>query len=109
MLFMRNHSIINRISFLLIAAWACALPCWVVVSGDRRIQKNRIEREAWRQSRLTIFFLASSWSDLANIDKAWRLIRWWRRIEEQARLVAPPAGFEVPVRYGTGKFKVLKA
>jgi hypothetical protein len=32
---------------------------WVVISGDRRIKRNPIEREAWRRSRLVMSFLSS--------------------------------------------------
>ena len=31
---------------------------WVVISADRRINRNPIEREAWRRSRLVVFLLS---------------------------------------------------
>lgn len=82
---------------------------WVVVSADRRIHRNPIEREAWRRSRLIVFFLSPQWRRLRNIDIAWRLLRWWPRIEEQARLVSPPAAFELPRDYRAGRLRVLRA
>jgi hypothetical protein len=81
---------------------------WVVISGDREIHKNRIEREAWRRSGLVVFFLASGWRRMRHVEKAWRLLRWWSRIEEQASLVSAPAAFEIPVRYSTGRFRLLR-
>jgi hypothetical protein len=73
---------------------------WVVISADRRINKNPLEREAWRRSRLVVFFLAPQWRKARSIEIAWRLIRWWPRIREQAAMVQPPAAFEVPFNFG---------
>jgi len=81
---------------------------WVVISGDRRIHRNRLEREAWRRSRLVVFFLAPQWRRLRNIEIAWRRLRWWPRIDDQVRIVAPPAAFELPLNYGTGRLRVLR-
>jgi PIN like domain len=78
---------------------------WVVISGDRD-HRNRIEPEAWRRSGLVVFFLGSGWRLMRHVETAWRLLRWWPRIEEQARLVTAPAAFEIPVRYGTGRFSL---
>lgn len=92
--------------------WITALSAageWVVVSGDIRIFRNRPEREAWRRSRLVVFFLAPQWSRARNIEKAWRLLRWWLRIREQAALMAPPAAFELPLAYGNGRLKMLRS
>ncbi len=81
---------------------------WVVISADRRIDRNRLEREAWRRSRLVVFFLGPQWRRARNIEIAWRLLRWWPRIEEQVRLVAAPAAFELPLAYGSGRLRVLR-
>jgi len=43
-----------------------------------------------------------------HIEIAWRLLRWWPRIEEQARLVSPPAAFELPREYRAGRLRVLR-
>lgn len=82
---------------------------WIVISADRRINRNPIEREAWRRSRLVVFFLSPQWRRLRHIEIAWRLLRWWPRIEEQARLVSPPAAFELPRDYRSGRLRVLRA
>jgi hypothetical protein len=47
---------------------------WVVLSADRRIHRNRLEREAWRQSGLVVFFLTSQWRRLRHLEIAWRLL-----------------------------------
>ena len=79
---------------------------WIIISGDKRITKLPHEREAWRQSHLTAFFLHPSWSDHSMWEKTWRFVRWWPRILEQAQLVKPGAGFIVPVNFGNaGKFE----
>jgi hypothetical protein len=92
-------------------AWIEALGAeggWVVISADRRIHRNKLEREAWRRSRLVVFFLGPQWRRLRHIEIAWRLLRWWPRIEEQARLVSPPAAFELPRDYRAGRMRVLR-
>jgi PIN domain-containing protein len=81
---------------------------WIVISADRRIHRNRLEREAWRRSGLVVFFLSPQWHRLRNIEIAWRLLRWLPRIDDQVRIVAPPAAFELPIGYGTGRLKVLR-
>jgi len=81
---------------------------WVVISADRRIYRNKLEREAWRRSRLIVFFLAPQWQRAGNIETAWRLLRWWPRIRDQAGIVAAPAAFELPLAYGSGRVRVLR-
>ena len=78
---------------------------WVVISADRRIYRNRLQREAWRRSRLIAFFLAPQFAKARNIEIAWRLLRWWPRIREQ---VAIMSAFELPFAYRTGRLKVLR-
>jgi hypothetical protein len=79
---------------------------WVVISADRRIGRNPLEREAWRRSRLLVFFLASQWGKSPSIEIAWRLLRSWPRIREAATMFEPPATFEVP--FSSGKLRVLR-
>jgi hypothetical protein len=88
--------------------WITALGqegAWVIISGDPRISKNRHEREVWRQAQLTTFFLAKGWMTIGFWEQAANLVRWWPKIVEQAHLVQAGAVFEVPIRFGSGKFK----
>lgn len=79
---------------------------WIILSGDVRITRNPHEREAWRRSGLTAFFLPKQWSDHRMWEKTWRIVRWWPRIIEQAKLVKPGAGFIVPLNFGSnGRFE----
>lgn len=82
---------------------------WVVISADRRIYRNPLEREAWRRARLVVFFLGRPWAKATNIETAWRLLRWWPRIREQVGIVAAPAAFELPFGFGSGRLKVLRS
>jgi hypothetical protein len=79
---------------------------WISISGDMRIAKLQHEREAWRQSKLTAFFMLKGWTSAEFWDQAWMLIRWWPLIIRQAEMVAPGAGFEIP--FGSpGKLRQL--
>ena len=77
---------------------------WIIVSGDLRITRNRLESEALRHSRLTAFFLAKGWMNRPPLEQAWRLIRWWPGLLEEARHANPGTGFRVPLR-PAGKLK----
>jgi hypothetical protein len=51
-------------------AWIDALAAeggWIVTSADRRIHRNRLERETGRRSRLVVFSLSPQWRRLATL------------------------------------------
>src|SRR5438445_13768787 len=50
---------------------------WVIVSGDLRTTRVAAERAAWRDARLTAFFLKSAWADPELMLFASRLIQPW--------------------------------
>jgi|SwirhirootsSR2_FD_contig_31_5520312_length_1558_multi_4_in_0_out_0_2 hypothetical protein len=77
---------------------------WCVVSGDRFL-KTPGERAAWRESKLTTFFLAPGWSSLTHWAKAAKLVHAWPIIESTAVNVEAGAAFEVKV---SGKLSVLQ-
>lgn len=78
---------------------------WAILSADMRIHKNRAEREAWRRSNTVAFFLTRWWAKQKFTNIAARLLTRWSDLDNQYRLVAPPAAFEVPPR---GKLRQLK-
>jgi hypothetical protein len=71
---------------------------WVIISGDMRISQREFEREAWLSSGLTAFFFAKGWTNIKFWDQAWRLIKWWPAIVDQASRIRPGAGFIVPLK-----------
>ena len=79
----------------------------VIISGDDRIMHNPHEREVWRQAALTTFFLAPGWAHQKFWDKTWMFVRWFPVLIDQAKLVAPGAGFIVPVSHGRNKLKSI--
>jgi len=77
---------------------------WVVISADRRINRNRLEREAWRRSGLVVFFLTSQWQRLrkwkspgascdGGLTFAIRLASWRRPRRSSCRSPTAPADF----------------
>ena len=80
---------------------------WVIISGDMRISQREFEREAWLNSGLTAFFFAKGWTNIKFWDQAWRLIKWWPAIVEQAQNICPGAGFVVPLK--SAKLEQLRA
>jgi hypothetical protein len=77
---------------------------WTIISGDVRISRNPHERDAWLHSGMVAFFMGRSWRKQVFWEQTWRLIRWWPNIVQQAALVSAPAGFEIPLTFGSGKF-----
>jgi len=64
-------------------------------TSDRALERRRAASavnnriwEAWRWSGLVVFFLTPQWRRLRNIEIAWRLLRWWPRIDDQVRIMA---------------------
>ncbi len=79
---------------------------WIIISGDTRIFKTPHELAAWQSVGLTGFFWAQQWLKINKWDHAWRLMRWWPKIEEQAKLVEAGAAFEIPLKH-TSRFRPI--
>ena len=77
---------------------------WIVISGDDRIRRTPHEREAWRRSGLTVFFLAKGWMHLPLPAQHARLTLCMEDILETARRHPKGKGFVVTVR---GKIEEL--
>src|SRR5439155_3231852 len=71
---------------------------WVIISGDLRITRNKAQRQAWRTSGLTAFFLKSAWADQTIWLVSSRFIGWWPRIIAQAAMAPKGNGFLVPFK-----------
>jgi len=73
---------------------------WVVISGDRRITKNRLERDVFRASNLIGFFLSKGLYKARVVKQMERLLALWETMEQQAKLVEGGAMFELPMKSG---------
>lgn len=70
---------------------------WIIVSGDRRITRNKAEYNAFRASNLVGFFLSKGLYKSPLIKQMERLLALWPTIEAQSALVQGGAMFELPV------------
>jgi PIN like domain len=69
---------------------------WIVISGDRRITRNKAEYGAFRGSNLVGFFLSKGLYK-ARIEKQMeRILVLWQTIETQSTIVQGGAMFELP-------------
>ncbi|MEL6966662.1 MAG: DUF5615 family PIN-like protein [Pseudomonadota bacterium] len=68
---------------------------WVIISGDRRITRNRVEYAAFRDSRLVGFFLSKGLYKSSVVKQLERLLALWAAIETQAGIVEGGAMFEL--------------
>lgn len=71
---------------------------WTIISGDPRISKGRAERAAWRAAGLTAFFFSDGFAGKKLWVQASLAVAWWDNIEQQTELVAPGAGFLIPLK-----------
>jgi len=79
---------------------------WAVISGDRRITRNKAEYYAFRQSRLVGFFYSRGLCKAKVTKQAERLIILWDRIEQQFDVIEGGAMFELPMT--TTRLRQLK-
>ena len=71
---------------------------WIVISGDRRISRNKAEQQIFRSSRLIGFFFAPGVQKAALTKQIERLMALWDNIEKQAELVQGGSMFEIPMK-----------
>jgi PIN like domain len=79
---------------------------WIVISGDYRITRNKAERLAFQQSRLTGFFMAPALKKAPVLKQLERLCVLWDTIITVADATAPGALFELPIK--TNRVRQLK-
>ncbi|MDO1581509.1 hypothetical protein [Rhizobium oryzicola] len=70
---------------------------WIVISGDRRITRNKAEYHAFRSSNLVGFFLSKGLMKSTILKQMERLCALWLSIETQASIVQGGAMFELPI------------
>lgn len=70
---------------------------WIVISGDRRITRNKTEYNAFRNSHLVGFFLSKGLYKSPLIKQMERILALWQTIETQSALVQGGAMFELPM------------
>lgn len=71
---------------------------WVVISGDRRITRNKAEYQAFRNSRLIGFFLSPGLYKAKSIKQLERVLALWENIEKVCSTVGGGAMFELPMK-----------
>jgi len=67
------------------------VPPWVVLTADGRIFKNKVERAALYEARLTFFCMTKTWaSGMIDIHEyTWKFIKLWPSIVEKAKHPTP--------------------
>src|SRR4051812_17355886 len=70
---------------------------WVIISGDRRITKSRVEYAAFRSSGLLGFFLSPGLMKAGATKQMERICALWNKIETQQSIIAGGGAFEIPM------------
>jgi hypothetical protein len=71
---------------------------WTVVSGDRRITKNRAEYHTFRNSNLIGLFLTPGLNKAPVIKQMERILALWPKIELVPQTVQGGAMYELPMK-----------
>jgi hypothetical protein len=71
---------------------------WIIISGDYRITRNKAERQAFQQSRLTGFFMAPALKQAPVLKQLARLCVLWDTIITAAEITEHGALFELPIK-----------
>jgi len=66
-----------------------------VVTGDGRALKIPKAREILISQKMTVFTMAKQWPNAKWADYAWRIVRVWPHIVENAKLIRQPTIFQV--------------
>ncbi len=66
-----------------------------VVAGDGRILRNKVERQALKECRLTFVYLAPAWMHLCWHEFAWKIVRVWPDVVRNVEQAPHPLLFEV--------------
>ena len=79
---------------------------WIVVTGDKRITKNKAERAAWVKAGLKGFVLAPAFQKTPVHQQASLLLWRWPGMEAFIAAAAAGSMFELPISR-SGKFRPL--
>lgn len=71
---------------------------WAVISGDRRITRNRAEYNAFRASNLLGFFLSKGLHKATVAKQMERILALWENIVTVTKTVEGGAMFELPIK-----------
>lgn len=75
-----------------VAKWS---PKPVIVCGDGRILRNKVERRVLADAALTFVCLTSGWTNLDWNTFAWKIIKAWPAIVQNVSRVLRPTVFEI--------------
>jgi hypothetical protein len=69
---------------------------WIVLSGDTRISRSPVEKAAWHESNLTVFFFSEPFPNTNYWAQTAELVAWWPEIARQAKRTPTGHGFMMP-------------
>jgi hypothetical protein len=69
-------------------------PAWIIISGDGRIVKNKVQMAVLAEANLTYFLMVHPWMQWNIEESAWKFVRLWPTLVSSADVNAPTV-FEV--------------
>ncbi|OHB78978.1 MAG: hypothetical protein A2Z25_19575 [Planctomycetes bacterium RBG_16_55_9] len=77
----------------------------VIVCGDGRILKNRVEKQVLKECELMFVLLAGGWTNLEWREFAWKIVKVWPDVIRNVEQARYPMVFEVTA--GTLKIRSM--
>jgi len=70
---------------------------WIIISGDAKISRSAHEKQAWMQSKLTVFFLTKGWMNIPPFEQLSKLSHCFPEIVKRCEKASPGSSFNVSV------------
>ncbi len=70
---------------------------WIIISGDAKISRSAHEKQAWLQSKLTVFFLTKGWMNIPPYEQLSKLSHCFPEIVKHCEKASPGSSFNVSV------------
>jgi len=70
---------------------------WIIISGDAKISSSVHEKQAWLQSKLTVFFLTKGWMNIPPFEQLSKLSHCFPQIAKLCEKASLGASFNISV------------
>jgi PIN like domain len=70
---------------------------WIIISGDTKISRSVHEKQAWQQSKLTVFFLTKGWMNIPPFEQLSKLSHCFPEIVALCEKSQPGSSYNVSV------------
>jgi predicted nuclease of predicted toxin-antitoxin system len=70
---------------------------WIIISGDAKISRSAHEKQAWLQSKLTVFFLTKGWMNIPPYEQLSKLSHCFPEIVKRCEKAPAGSTFNISI------------